>query len=163
MTENTKVLNGMIEYFTADPKRINHLIKVYNYAIIICENEGIDFETKRLIEIASIVHDIGIKKSEEKYGSSSGKYQEIEGPPEAEAMLEKLGIEASVIERCSWLIGNHHTYNDITDIDHQILVEADFLVNAYEDGMSQESIIAVRKKIFRTKSGIDLLETIFGL
>lgn len=87
MTENIKILNAMIEYFASDPKRINHLIKVYSYVNIICENENIDLESKRIIEIASIVHDIGIKKSEEKYGGSSGKYQEIEGPPEAEALL----------------------------------------------------------------------------
>lgn len=163
MTENIKILNAMIEYFASDPKRINHLIKVYSYASIICENENIDLESKIIIEIASIVHDIGIKKSEEKYGSSSGKYQEIEGPPEAEALLGRLGIEPLVIERCCWLIANHHTYGNITDIDHQILVEADFLVNAYEDDMSQASIQAVKKKIFKTSSGIELLETIFQL
>ena len=39
---------------------------------------------------AAILHDIGIHKAEEKYKSSAGNYQEIEGPPIAKAIMEKL-------------------------------------------------------------------------
>ena len=54
-----------------------------------------------ILETAAYVHDIGIKISEEKYNSSAGKYQEIEGPPIAEEMLTKLGYDKHVIERVS--------------------------------------------------------------
>ena len=54
------------------------------------------------LETAAYVHDIGIKISEEKYNSSAGKYQEIEGPPIAEEMLTKLGYDKNVIERVSY-------------------------------------------------------------
>ena len=37
-----------------------------------------------------------------------------------------------------YLIAHHHTYNNIDGIDYQILVEADFLVNIMEDGLSKE-------------------------
>jgi hypothetical protein len=54
-------------------------------------------------------------------------------------LLEGLGIEAAYIDRVCWLIAHHHTYTNIKEIDYQILVEADFLVNFYEDDMSSDS------------------------
>ena len=125
------------------------------------ELEKLNEETLFIVETAAYVHDIGIKISEHKYGSSAGKYQEIEGPAEAEKMLEQLGFDKKVINRVSYLVGHHHTYDNIDGVDYQILVEADFLVNAYEDMMSAESIMNVRKRIFRTKSGTELLGTLF--
>jgi len=58
-------------------------------------------------------------------------------------------------------VGNHHSYAEIDDIDFQILVEADFLVNIYEDDMSREKIIKIRKNIFKTASGIEMLEDLY--
>ena len=46
----------------------------------------------------------------------------------------RLGFAENVIERVCYLIGHHHTYTGIEGRDYQILVEADFLVNLYEDG-----------------------------
>ena len=42
-----------------------------------------------------------------------------------------------------------------------MLVEADFLVNIFEDGFSAEMIENVRNKIFRTQSGIQCLEDMY--
>ena len=110
---------------------------------------------------AAIVHDIGIKVSEEKYGNSSGKYQEKEGPAVAEPMLQSLGYEEDIIDRVLFLIANHHTYDKIEGADYQILVEADFLVNLYEDGCSRKTAENVKKNIFRTKTGLWYLEQLY--
>ena len=162
MNEKTKIIEAMIEYFQKDIKRINHFIKVHAYADLICDMKEIEATTKRRIEMAAIVHDIGIKNSEEKYGSSSGHYQQIEGPPEAEKLLEKIGVDKQTIQRICWLVAHHHTYDNIREIDHQILVEADFLVNIHEDAMASSDIEHVKKTIFKTESGIILLEKMFG-
>ena len=45
--------------------------------------------------------------------------------------------------------------------DYQILIEADFLVNAYEDGMRPAAVATVKRKIFRTRLGTELLETMY--
>ena len=66
-----------------------------------------------------------------------------------------------VQERVCWLVGHHHTYTNISGIDYQLLVEADFLVNIFEDGFSAEMIENVRNKIFRTQSGIQCLEDMY--
>lgn len=42
-------------------------------------------------------------------------------------------------------------------------LEADFLVNAYEDDLSKESICTFREKVFRTKTGMQLLNAMYGL
>lgn len=157
-----QVINAMIAYYAGDVRRINHFLKVYSFAKTIGEMEGLDESTQEIIEIAALTHDIGIKNSEKKYNSSAGNYQQIEGPPEAKKLLEGLGIESGVIDRVCWLIAHHHTYTDIQGIDYQILVEADFLVNFYEDNMSNDSVHSVGSKIFKTLSGKAILNAIYA-
>lgn len=155
------VINEMIGYYANDPRRINHFLKVYSFSKSIGELEKLDEETQYILEIAAIMHDIGIKISEEKYNSSAGNYQEIEGPPVARKMLEGLGFNEKIIDRVCFLIGHHHTYGKIDNIDYQILVEADFLVNIYEDEIKQDSIISIKDKYFTTKAGTNFLEKLY--
>jgi HD superfamily phosphodiesterase len=137
------------------------MLKVYSFARNIAVLEGLDEDKRNLVEVSSILHDIGIKGSEVKYGSSSGRYQEIEGPPLAKEWLEEFKLEESFIERVCYLIGHHHSYSFIDDMDFQILVEADFLVNIYEDKIAEEQISLIREKYFRTKAGKELLDSIY--
>ena len=58
-------------------------------------------------------------------------------------------------------MGHHHTYQNITGADYQILVEADFLVNIYEDELPAENIRIIKQCIFRTPTGIRLLEDMY--
>ena len=46
-------------------------------------------------------------------------------------------------------------------IDHRILLEADFLVNAGESGYSKSAIENARENVFRTGAGIRLLESMY--
>ena len=64
-----------------------------------------------------------------------------EGPAIAEKLLGELGFEQDVSNRIQYLIAHHHTYDNINEIDYQILVEADFLVNIMEDGLSKEAAL----------------------
>lgn len=158
-----KLMNMMTEYFNGDPKRIQHFTKVYAYAKNIGVLENIDSDTAFILETAAIVHDIGIKKGEEKYGRCDGKIQEELGPYEAEKILKKCGYSKEVIRRVKYLVGHHHTYSGIDGIDYQILVEADFIVNMYEDNADIESVKSVLGKIFKTKAGTDMYRQIFGI
>ena len=155
------VLKTMIEYFGNDILRINHSLKVYGFASTICRSETANKDTIDIIEIAAVLHDIGIHVSEKKYKSSAGKYQEIEGPPIARKMLEKLEVKQEIIERVYFLIGNHHSYSKIDGLDFQILVEADFLVNIFEDELKKKMLASIREKYFKTMTGKMLLETIY--
>jgi len=153
---------AMIHYDNGDPKRIQHSTKVHAYASLIGVGEGLDKETQFILESAALVHDIGIRASEKKYGHQNGKLQEQEGPAVAEKLLKSLGgYTEAQIDRICWLVAHHHTYHVCEDSDYQILIEADFLVNLFEDCESKEAVRAVRKNIFRTKSGLKILDDMF--
>ena len=158
--EKTEQLRALtVEYFGADQRRIQHFLKVFDYAKKICEKEKMN-DLQPIVEAASIVHDVGIKNSEIKYNSSAGKYQELEGPPVAKDLLEKCGYDGEFISRVCFLVGHHHTYQAIDGLDFQILVEADFLVNVVEDKMSLDAISEIKKRIFATEAGLELLDSL---
>ena len=153
----------MIQYYRNDPKRIQHFTKVHSYAKLIGELSGMQGEELLTLEAAAYVHDIGIKVAEEKYGSSNGRLQEQEGPAVAEEMLGRLHFDEKIIRRVSYLVGHHHTYDQIDGLDYQILVEADFLVNLYEDGVTKEAVMHAYNKIFRTEHGKRICAEMFGI
>lgn len=161
MWENNILITEMMKYYTGDPKRIQHFIKVYQFAKMIGELEKLPEEVQYILETAAIVHDIGIKPAEEKYGSCGGKLQEQEGPAAAAEMLQRLGYRPEVIDRVCYLVGHHHTYDHIDGSDYRILVEADFLVNLYEDGVSEEAVKNAYDKIFRTEAGRRMCSLMF--
>ena len=164
MTKIQELALAMISYDNGDPKRIQHTTKVHAYAALIGMEEGLDEETQFVLESAALVHDIGIRASEKKYGHQNGKLQEQEGPAVARDLLNRIGgyTEAQT-ERICWLVAHHHTYHASDDLDYQILIEADFLVNLFEDNESKNAVLAVRKNIFKTKSGLRILDEMFGL
>ena len=158
-----KIKSEMIEYFKGDPKRIQHFIKVYFFCEMIGEAENLSDQEMFILRAAALTHDIGIKCAEELFGSTNGKFQEALGPNVAREMFEKLGMDAYLIEHICFLIAHHHTYDHIKALDYQILVEADFLVNLYEDNSSVESIKTAKEKIFKTKTGLSTLEKMFNI
>lgn len=154
---------AMISYNNADPMRIQHTTKVHAFARLIGHGEGLDEGAQFILESAALVHDIGIRASEKKYGHQNGKLQEQEGPAVARDLLERLGGYTEVqIERICWLIAHHHTYHVCEDMDYQILIEADFLVNLYEDNESPKAIEAIRRNIFKTKSGLKIFDDMYA-
>lgn len=162
MKENISlIINEMIKYYAKDPLRVNHFLKVFSFAKSIGELEKLDEKTQDILEIAAVMHDIGIKLSEEKYNSSAGNYQEIEGPPVAKEILLKYNFDEVLIDRVCYLIGHHHTYGEIDRSDYQILIEADFLVNIYEDEIKIPQIESIKEKYFRTKSGTEFLINLY--
>lgn len=150
-------------YDRGDPRRIQHFIKVHNFARTIGILEGLDHTTLFTLEAAAVVHDIGIHASEEKHNSTAGRWQELEGPPIAKELLTRLSFDPEITERVCFLVGHHHTYHDISSLDYQILVEADFLVNLYEDDAPPLAVQNALDTIFHTKSGIRLCQDLFEL
>lgn len=161
--EHTNVIHEMILFDRGDARRIQHFLKVYQFAALIGKLEGLSPEKQEILEIAAILHDIGIIPSEKKYGISNGKLQEQEGPAYARELLNRIGgYGQEFIDRVCFLIAHHHTYEGIDGLDWQILLEADFLVNSFEKNMTEEAIKKFRASVFRTKSGIALLNNQYG-
>ncbi len=156
-----RLMIRVMDYFNGDHKRIQHFLKVHEFATIIGKCEGIDERTYETLTIAAIVHDIGIHKAEEQYGSCSGRLQEELGPGIAREILNEIGYPQEVIDRVCYLVAHHHTYYDIRELDYQILVEADFIVNFYEDKLNISSIEYVYETYFKTTTGKYMVDSMF--
>ena len=152
-------ISAMIDYLHGNLHEVEHLLKVYGYAKAIGELEGLDARTQEILEIAAVVHDIGIPRAIEKYGSDAGPYQEELGPAEARRLLENIGCDEALIDRVCVLVGRHHTYTDVDGLDCRILLEADYLVNAAFNHHGEKAILAAKESFFRTQAGIRFLQT----
>ena len=159
--QHARLIAAAIEYDRGDARRIQHFVKVHDLAAAIGALEGLDTETQFVLETAAILHDIGIHQAEVKHHNGHGKFQELEGPTVAETILRSLGgYTESEIELVKFLIAHHHTYEGVDGADWQILLEADFLVNAYE-GSKAAAIPGMREKLFRTRTGLAFLDAMF--
>lgn len=162
---NNEIVGSMIvkmaEYFSGDVRRINHALKVFGFAKGIAGGEGLSSEQRLILDLAALLHDIGIKESERKYTSSAGPYQEKEGPPVAREILHAFNLNKEIVDRICFLIGHHHTYNSIDGLDFQILVEADFLVNIYEEEIKEEAVRSIKEKYFKTSTGGHLIDSLY--
>lgn len=151
----------MIEDSKGNLHDINHLLKVFGYARLIGNGEEISPETETVLEAAALVHDIACPLCRVKYGNANGKYQELEGGPLARQLLAGTGLTDEQIERVAFLVAHHHSPQSVDGIDYQILLEADYLVNADEGGYSKENIQNTLANIFRTETGKKLLTSIY--
>lgn len=154
-------LQFIIGYFNKDMARIHHAMKVYTYACAIARAENLSEYHYNTIAYTALLHDIGIVVAEKKYNSCAGKYQEIEGPSVARSFLETTNCSNQQIDRICYIIGRHHTYSAIDNIDFQILVEADFLVNIFEENITLQAIENISKTYFKTEFGKQLLTQLY--
>ena len=145
------------------PDLIQHFTKVHSYARLIAACEGVDPHTAEVLEAAALVHDIGIPLCNQKYGSHPGPLQEKEGPPLAREMLSGMNFTPQEIDRVCTLVGEHHTLSPIDGIDHQILLEADLLVNCFAHNNSRESLYHTWKNVIATDAGKQFFAMMFGL
>lgn len=156
-----QVLRAAIAYDGSDAMRIHHLLKVTGFANAIAQAETQDEELRYTLHIAAILHDIGIHEAERIHGSSAGPYQELEGPAAARAILEPMGMPEEITQRVCWLIAHHHTIRPIEGLDHQILLEADFLVNAYEENLPRSAVESFCEKVAATETGTAMLRALY--
>ncbi len=122
----------LTEYFGDDDRRIEHALRVLHHAESLMETHP---ECDAEIVIASaLLHDIGIKVSEEKHGYNDGRTQEEYGPPIATEILRSIGFPAEKVEIVGDIIGNHHSPSRHDYAELALLKEADRIVNRIEEG-----------------------------
>lgn len=149
-----RVAVAMKRYFKTDFKRIGHAVKVARYAEEIGRNEKGDLG---IILVAAYLHDIGIKNAEEKYKSNAPRYQELEGPPVARQIMEKLNAKEDLIKEVCDIVGHHHHPGKNETINFKSLYDADLITNleesAKEKPMDKDRIRRIIEKSFLTASG----------
>ena len=93
------------------------------------KTEGCDYE---VLVASALLHDIGIKQSEDRLGYNNGKTQEQYGPPIAEKLLGSIGFPSEKTRKVCEIIGNHHSPSRYDYIELKVLKEADHIVNKLE-------------------------------
>ena len=161
--KKTEMIQKMIAFYNGNLSDIEHFLKVYAYAALIGQAEGLDDVTQDTLEIAAIVHDIACPLCREKYGNTQGQWQEAESAPLLRTFMAEFPIPSTTFERVIELVCHHHTVTNVLGIDHQILLEADFLVNAAEMGLAKENIRSFRDQIAKTTTGKNLLNSVYQL
>lgn len=143
---------AMESYFGEDSRRIEHARRVTGFAEELLKSEQGDPET---VIAAAVFHDIGIKNAEAKYGSSIGKYQEIEGPPVAREILERLGIDPRRTDEVCRIIAHHHSPGKVNTTNFKILYDADWLVNLRDEHQieDRDKLSAIIGRVFLTRAG----------
>lgn len=155
-----KLIKELENYFGNDLKRINHAKKVLDFAEELLRNEGGDWH---IVVPASILHDLGIKAAEEKYGSASGEYQEKEGPAIAEKILRALEFKKEDIEEICQIIAHHHSPGAVNTQNFKVLCDADWLVNLKDvfEQKDKGKIEEVIGKVLFTKTAQEIARKIY--
>ena len=146
------LLQEMRNIFGDDQARIDHALAVLGFAETILAEEGGD---PLVVTASAILHDIGIREAERKHNSAAAKYQEIEGPPIARAILQKLEVDSGRVEHICDIVGNHHSAKGRDTLEFRILWDADMLVNAPGGwaGKDRRELEASFAWLFRTDAG----------
>jgi HD superfamily phosphodiesterase len=145
-TIKDKLIHDMELIFGDDSRRIDHARKVMARVQEILKEEEGDWH---ILMPASILHDIGIKVAEEKYGSSAGHLQEKEGPGVARKLLLRLGLRMEDVDEICEIIAHHHTPGIVDSSNFRILFDADTIVNIGENA-EKNNTDALRKIIGET-------------
>lgn len=159
----SEIVVKMIKQSNGNLHDICHFMKVYAYARTIAECEKITPEEQKTVEIAAVIHDIACPLCREKYGNTNGKLQEKEGMILAREFLKGSGLPDQMTERIIFLVGHHHTLQEVDGIDYQILLEADYLVNADEAGYDKNNLQNAADCLFKTATGKKLLRSVYGI
>ncbi len=159
-----RVAIEMKKYFRTDFKRIGHATKVARHAERIGRQERGNLA---VILCAAYLHDIGIHEAEKKHGSTAPKYQELEGPPIARSILEKLGAKEELIDAVCDIVGRHHHPGKNDSAEFKSVFDADRITNLDErhknKPFNKERLAGVIEKSMLTDSGKKEAEKIFQL
>jgi len=155
------ITQKMIDFYAGSLHDIEHFLKVHAYAALIGRLQGLDERTQTTLEIAAIVHDIACPLCRAKYGAAYGDKQEIESEALLRPFLEEFALESDILERVVYLVCHHHTTEGVNGEDYQILLEADFLVNASEQRLSREAVEQFKERVVRTDAAKALFDSIY--
>ena len=156
-----EIIRKMTEDELATLHDTDHFLKVYGWARTIGLLEQVPEETQDVLEVAAVLHDIACPRCRAQCGHAPWQMQEELGDPMAREILAPFALPDDFVDRVAWLVGHHHTITNVETLEHRILLEADFLVNAGEKNLGRSQIEEAEKAFFRTASGIELLHAVY--
>ena len=157
------LISEMELVFSENTGMIDHTMTVLGHALDIHKEEGGD---PFVVRASAILHDIGIPRAREVHGSSSGQYQEIEGPPIAREILTRQRVPPAEVDHICGIVANHHSDRDpdiVNTVEFEILWDSDWLVNfpGRHRGATQGEKEDAIEEIFKTRKGKLLARQMF--
>ena len=129
----------LLDHFGDDNRRIEHALEVLCEAEqLLAEPEFADCDLEIVIASA-LLHDVGIKPSEEELGYNNGKTQEKYGPPIAEKLLESIYFPPAKTAIVKEIIGNHHSPSRYDYPELELLKKADRTINLRDERCQREN------------------------
>lgn len=132
-----QLIKVLADFFETDYRRIAHAVEVLQHAELLQHNyAAVDSE---VLLASALLHDVGIKASEEELGYNDATTQEQYGPAVAQGLLEEIGFDSGKTRKVMQIVGNHHSRSRYTYVELEILKLADLIVNRIEAHYSASS------------------------
>src|SRR3989338_4760816 len=162
---------AVIEFFKDEPKRKCHSCKqeVFNPRVdfgcaLWCPKAVECIGPARYKELLATAKKEPIQdRYKTKKKSAAGNSQEIEGPPIARSIMEKLQLKKDVIDEVCQIIAHHHSPGKVDTLNFRVLYDADWLVNLKDefDTSDREKLDKTIEKVFLTESGRELARKVY--
>lgn len=137
----------MKEHLGADPERVQHFVRVYTLARTIGELERLPEVEQRTLELSAIVRTV----------SGDDRIAVVK------EMLLSSGYSDDTAMRVCHIVEHHDDYDHISGLDHQILVEAEYIVLFKERSTPVSEILRIAEQRFFTNYGRAFLKKAFGI
>ena len=139
-----QIAKAMKDYYGADEQKVRHFVSVYTLSKTIGELEKLPSITQEYLEIASLMHD-------------------IDNIEKAKDIMKTNEVDDEVLERVAFVIEHFNDLDHITGLDHQILLEAHYIVDFKEHRTPRLEIINCANTRFMTNYGKAFLKKAFNI
>jgi HD superfamily phosphodiesterase/DNA-directed RNA polymerase subunit RPC12/RpoP len=124
------IILAMKEHLKGDQKRMDHALKVLEFAEKILEKEE---GNPKVVIAAAILYDIGVHEVGKNPERAKESNQEKNNLPAVRGILERSGSKAEVIEEVCQIIESHHHPEKIDTLDSKIVYDAERLAHLRDE------------------------------
>ncbi len=157
INEEARLLRSALRYEEGHARRTQHILKVYALAKLFGEEEKLSDEDRQILQAAAILHDIAIKYCKEHGSGDAGQERQREAAPRLVAQfLSEANYLPAYAPKILDLVLRHHDYDHDRSRLLQLLMEADLIVNCFENPPDEKQAERIRG-LFQTGGGIELL------
>lgn len=156
MNHEAALLKDALCYEQGHPRRTQHILKVYALVKLLGECADLPSEQQQILQAAAILHDIAIKYCKEHCGGNACQENQRKAAPSlVRDFLHRAHYpdewEAHILQ----LVLDHHCYDEREDPLLQLLIEADLMVNCWEQPPTPQKLQDMQQ-LFVSKAGKQL-------
>lgn len=141
INDESHLLETALLYEQGHIRRTEHILKVYTLSKLLGEKENLTKDDQIVLHAAAILHDIAIGYCKKHYnGDASQENQQKAAPHLVAQFLTAANYQPCYFLQITDLVLHHHDYKSPRNSLMQILIEADIIINCYENQTSGEKL-----------------------